>query len=221
MNAPIKLMLVEDSADFRKGIAYVLSEKPDIVITNEFGTAEIAIRTLEEMAKEDLPDIILLDLNLPGITGLDAIPEINKHAPESKIIILTQSDKEADVIRGINLGAAGYMLKKSSMSSLIEGIKTVHSGGATLDPSLAKFILSQLTGKLAEAPQELKLSNREMDVLTLIADGLARKQIADQLDLSLHTVDEYIHNIYTKLDVANAPAAVSKAYKTGIFSKDK
>src|SRR6056297_678314 len=107
----IRLMLIEDSEDYRNSIVRVLGRKPGMEVISQYGTAEIALQNLEEWTEDDLPDIILLDLNLPGMSGLDAIPLIRQQAADVKIIILTQSDKEADVLRAIRLGASGYLLK--------------------------------------------------------------------------------------------------------------
>lgn len=216
MTDKLRIMLIEDSAAYRKGIACALEAQPDMELIREFGTAEIALRHLGDKA----PDLILLDLNLPGMTGLDALPSIKAQAPESKVIILTQSDKEADVLQAIELGAAGYLLKASSIEQLVHGIHLVRDGGATLDPSLARFILDTLQQNLSQPPVKKNLSKRELEILSLIAEGLAQKQIASELQISIYTVTEHIHNIYDKLNVPNAPAAVAKAYKTGLFSKN-
>ncbi|HKL22719.1 MAG TPA: response regulator transcription factor [Tichowtungia sp.] len=221
MKNKIRLMLIEDSEDYRKGIICALDTKPDIKMISQYATAEIALRNLQEPAGKNRPDIILLDLNLPGMSGLDAVPLIRQQVPDVKIIILTQSDKEADVLRAIRLGASGYLLKSASVSSLIEGIELVYSGGATLDSHLAGFILNTLSERLPEVTPNVPLSKRETDVLTLIAEGEAQKQIAAQLDISTYTVSEYINNIYSKLEVHNAPAAVAKAYRSGILPSDR
>lgn len=214
-------MLIEDSEVYRKGVVCALDGNPDIQVVSQYGTAEIALRNLQETAEKNLPDIILLNLNLPGMSGLDAVPLIKQQAPTVKIIILTQSDKETDVLNAIRLGASGCLLKSSSISSLTEGIELVHSGGATLDTHLAGFILNALSERLPEVTPDVPLSKRETEVLTLIAKGQSQKQIASQLDISTHTVSEYIHNIYSKLEVQNAPAAVAKAYRSGIFPAEE
>jgi DNA-binding NarL/FixJ family response regulator len=221
MKNTIRLMLIEDSEDYRKGIVCALDGNPDIKVISQYATAEIALRNLREAAGENLPNIILLDLNLPGMSGLEAVPLIKQQAPDIKIIILTQSDKEADVLSAICLGASGYLLKSTSISSLIDGIELVHSGGATMDKKLARLILNTLSERLPKVLPEVPLSKRETEVLTLIAEGCAQKQIASRLDISKYTVSEYIHNIYTKLEVQNAPAAVAKAYRSGILPAEE
>lgn len=213
MTDTIRIILIEDSVAYRKGIAFALEEQADMELIQQFGTAEIALRHLDETT----PDMILLDLNLPGMSGLEALPLIKAKTPDAKVIILTQSDKEADVLRAIELGASGYLLKSASIDQLVIGIHTVRDGGATLDPSLARFILNTLQEKLTQPTSQTRLSKREMEILTLIANGLAQKQIASELNISIYTVAEHIHNLYEKLNVPNAPAAVAKAYKDGLL----
>jgi DNA-binding NarL/FixJ family response regulator len=217
MNDTIRLMLVEDNEDYRNGIVFVMDNMPGIDVISQYGTAEFALRNLQEAAEESLPDIILLDINLPGMSGLDAIPLIKQQAPQVKIVVLTQSDEEADVLYAIRMGAAGYLLKSASNKVLTDGIKLVHSGGATLDQNLAKFILNTIRQEKPPATPEINLSERELSVLTLIAEGQLQKQISSSLDISAGTVNEYIRRIYNKLNVQNAPAAVAKAYRSGIL----
>jgi DNA-binding NarL/FixJ family response regulator len=219
MTEKIRIMLVEDSAAYRKGIACALERRPDMELIGEFGAAEFALRNLQENTSD--PDIVLLDLNLPGMSGLESISEFKKHAPHARIIILTQSNKEADVLCAIGQGASGYLLKSTTIDQLMHGIQCVHEGGATLDTSLAKFILEKLNQTLPKTAEKTGLSKRELEILILIADGLVQKQIAANLKISVHTVSEYIHNIYAKLDVPNAPSAVAKAFKTGLFHSGK
>ena len=214
-------MLIEDHEKYRKGVVCALERKPNMEVVRQYGTAEIAVRDLKKMPEEDLPDIILLDLNLRGMSGLEALPLIRQNAPAVKIIILTQSDKDADVLRAIRLGASGYLLKSASVSSLIEGVELVHSGGATLDTHLAKFILNTISQRPPERAHGIEISKREMEVLALIAEGLLQKQIASRLDISAHTVNEHIQHIYSKLGVQNAPAAVAKAYRSGILPAEE
>jgi DNA-binding NarL/FixJ family response regulator len=211
-------MLIEDSQNYRNSIVCALDERPEMEVAGQFGTAEAALLTLQKMNQQNLPNIILLDLNLLGMSGLDAIPMIKQQAPEVKIIILSQSDRKSDILSAICQGASGYLLKSASIDSIIDGILLVHSGGATLDAHLAKFILNTLSGRMPKAALKTRLSKRETDVLILITEGLGQKEIAAQLDISTHTVNGHIQNIYSKLEVQNSAAAVSKAYRFGILS---
>jgi two-component system nitrate/nitrite response regulator NarL len=219
MQKQIKVMLVEDNPAYRRSIAYALNGREGIQLTHEFGTAEIALQSLRALKKDDVPDLILLDLCLPGMSGLEALPSFGQSLPNTKIIILTQSDKEADIMEAISHGAAGYLLKKCTVNEVRNGIQSVMRGGASLDEKVAKLILE----KMQNAPPkkhiaEQGLSEREMEILILLADGLVKKEIGDRLSISPHTVNNHIRHIYEKLNVANAPAAINKAHKTGLFS---
>jgi DNA-binding NarL/FixJ family response regulator len=216
MKSQSKIMLVEDHAGYREVITRALKREADLELISQFGTAEIALRGLQNPAEKDRPDIVLLDLNLPGMSGIEAMPWFKKYAPQSNIIILTQSDKKDDVLRAIALGARGYLLKSATVQQITEGIRTVAEGGASLDPEMAVYLLNTLHGRPVEA--EKALSDREQEVLSLLGDGLVKKEIAERLDISTTTVAYHVKHIYEKLEVQNAPAAVAKAYRTGIFS---
>lgn len=216
-NRPIQVILVEDSPDYRLVIEHALEVEPDIELVGQYGTSEIALRALENNQPKLSPDLILLDLRLPGMDGLESLPWFQKAQPKAKILILTQSNAESDVLKAIQLGAAGYLLKSSTADQLVDGIRSVIQGGATLDASIARFILDALQTSLPEEASEALLSKRQMEILALLADGLVKKEIADQLKISYSTVNTHVEHIYQKLNAANAPAAISKAYKKGIL----
>lgn len=216
-NRPIQVILVEDSPDYRLVIEHALEVEPDIELVGQYGTSEIALRALENNQPKLSPDLILLDLRLPGMDGLESLPWFQKAQPKAKIVILTQSNAESDVLKAIQLGAAGYLLKSSTADQLVDGIRSVIQGGATLDASIARFILDALQTSLPEEASEALLSKRQMEILALLADGLVKKEIADQLKISYSTVNTHVEHIYQKLNAANAPAAISKAYKKGIL----
>ena len=217
MNDPVKVMLVEDNPEFRKVIRLALSRDAAIVLASEFGTAEIALRSLCDGTTPGSPDVILLDLRLPGMGGLDALPHFTSTAPHAKVIVLTQSDCEADVLRAIALGAAGYLLKSSTITQIKEGIRSVIDGGASLDPGVAKFLLKSLQVRLPTAQAEGLLTDRELEILALLGEGLVKKEIADRLRIAYPTVDSHVQRIYEKLQVHNAPAAINIAHRLGIF----
>ncbi|WPJ96279.1 response regulator transcription factor [Coraliomargarita algicola] len=221
MQNNIHIMLIEDNAAYRKGIACALDNESDISLMNQFGTAEIALRTLQNASGNDMPDLILLDLNLPSMSGLDSITWIKQYSPNTKILILTQSNMEADLLCAIQRGADGYLLKSTSVEDLITGIHEVMNGGASIDPGLARVILNTLQKKLPTNTTTITLSQRESEVLALVADGLLKKQVAHQLGVSQRTVATHMEHIYKKLQVQNAPAAISKAYQLGLIDIQK
>ena len=215
MKSKVRIMLIEDHPNFRAVIERAMQPEEDMYLGSMFGAAEIALRNIKD--GKNKPDLILLDLNLPGISGLDALPILGSLLPETKIIILTQSNSESDVLHAIQQGAAGYLLKKSTISQIKTAIRTVMSGGASLDGDVAQFILKKLQKKKPEVKTEKPLSERELQILTLLSEGLLKKEISDQLEISYGSVATYIRRIYEKLNVLNAAQAVSKAYKLGLF----
>lgn len=216
MEKPIKVMLVEDNREYRDVIDLALSRDQDLELMSEFVTAEIALRSVQGNQPK-LPDVVLLDLRLPGMGGLEALPYFIESIPNAKVIILTQSDKEEDVLKAISLGAAGYLLKSSTINEIKDGIRLVAAGGASLDHAVAKFVLNTLKAKLPQEEIAAALSERELEVLVLLSDGLVKKEICDQLGIGYATVDTHVRHIYEKLNVRNAPSAVSKAFRLGLF----
>ncbi|MGJ8640704.1 MAG: response regulator [Opitutaceae bacterium] len=215
MKYPITIIIVEDHLKYRNVLEMAIADEPEMEIVGIFGAAEIALRHLSEV--KDSPDIILLDLNLPGMNGLEAISKIEAVHPSTKIIILTQSDAEVDVIRGIREGASGYLLKSSKVGQIKDGIRTVMAGGASLDGKVAQYILNTLQERPKTLELDKPLSDRELEILSLISQGMVKKEIGDKLGISYGSVATYIRRIYEKLNVINAPAAVNKAYRIGLF----
>jgi DNA-binding NarL/FixJ family response regulator len=217
MKSTIRVMLVEDNPRYREVIVLALKQEPAIQLASQFGTAEIALRSLRDPSNHERPDLILLDLRLPGMDGLEALPQFLSAAPDAKIMILTQSDNEADVLRAISLGATGYLLKSSTVITIVEGIRTVMNGGASLDAGVARFIINSLKTRLPKGGAETLLTGRQLEILTLLSGGFLKKEIAERLKISYATVDEHVAHIYERLGVRNAPAAVNKAHLLGLF----
>lgn len=211
----IRVMLVEDNTGYREVVALAITEQNDMTLSGQFGTTEIALRELGATPASEQPDILLLDLRLPGMNGLAAIPLLHAAAPATRIIVLSQSDDPHDITQAITAGVSGYLLKQASLNELTDGIRTVASGGASLDKDVARYILKTMQQPVI-AEEDL-LSEREQEVLELLAEGMAKKEIANHLDLSYSTVDSHVTRIYEKLDVRNAPAAVGKAFRTGLL----
>lgn len=221
MNHKIRIMMVEDHPEYREIVELALGKEPDMELTGQFGTSERALRSFRDHEIREEPDIILLDLHLPGMGGLEAIPHFTTEMPNSRIIILTQSDREDDVLKAIMLGASGYLLKSSTVKQLTEGIRTVMEGGASLDAKLANFVLKTLRTKLPPDEIDQLLTKRELEVLSLLAEGRVKKEIAERLHISLTTVVSHVAHIYGKLNAPNAPAAIAKAFQLGILPISK
>jgi two-component system nitrate/nitrite response regulator NarL len=196
MKKNIRIMLVEDHPEYREIIEFILQEETDIDLVSQFGNAGQALRSLQDMDQRKEVDLILLDLNLPGMSGIEALPYFKKALPNTRIIILTQSDNESDILSAIQRGASGYLLKSCTKKELSQGIRNVYNGGATIDPSIARFILNSLQLKLPKAAVESEISPREMEILTLVGDGLSQKQISHQLKITHFTVADHLKHIY-------------------------
>ncbi|WPJ97295.1 response regulator transcription factor [Coraliomargarita algicola] len=218
MQKQIQIMLVEDSPEYRETITLAVEREDDIKISSQFGTAEEAIGKLEAGSSDDTPDLILLDLNLPGLSGIEAIPHLTKINPKIPIIVLTQSEHEADVVAAISAGASGYLLKDATRRQIFDGVRTTVHGGAIIDPEVAHYLVHALNKGTRSSYTQKPLSDRELEILTLLAEGRVQKEISDHLNISNNTVSTHIRRIYDKLKVQNAPAAVAKAYKDGIFA---
>lgn len=215
MNQKAKIMLVEDNRAYRLGIASALEDQPEMELSSQFGTAEVALRDLQD--SDSPPDLILLDLNLPGMSGLEALPIIREYQPKIKIIILTQSDRQKDILTCIIAGANGYLLKSAGTTQIRDGIQNVLNGGASLDPIVAKLIIETVQSKSPKSQENNPLSEREIEVLRLLSEGKVKKEISTALNISTFTVATHVRHIYEKFDVQNAPAAISKAYRSGIL----
>lgn len=213
----ISITIIEDHIAYRNVIERSLEKVQNLVVVSRYGTAEIALRDFENHKITEKPDIILLDLNLPGMSGLEAIPWIRDYLPKAKIIILSQSDNESDVVDAISKGATGYLLKSAKASEIIAAIQTVIDGGATLDSGVASYIIDRIIKDQKQTTISNPLSDRELAVLKLLSEGMLKKEISEELKVSVATVAFHVKNIFQKLDVSNAPAAVGKAYKKGIL----
>ncbi|MDQ8179547.1 response regulator transcription factor [Pelagicoccus sp. SDUM812005] len=218
MSNKYNIMLVEDHVGYRTTLIRALKCSIDIGCIHEFSTAEVALRKLEQMGAEETPDILLLDLNLPGMTGIESISWFNKYSEKLKIIILTQSMVEEDILAAMSAGASGYLLKSSTVTQISEAIQSVLDGGASIDPKMAKFILKQIELNSSKKPALKKtLSDRELEILQLLAQGKVRKEISQELDITINTVAYHVDHIYEKLEVVNAPAAVAKGFRSGLL----
>lgn len=209
MTSKTRVWLVEDNQTYRETIAKALNHLPGIVCDRVFGDCESLLGALKESAR---PTLVFLDLGMPGMSGIDAIPKIKETAPETGIIVLTAFDDHTKIFRCICAGALGYLLKTAPMSQIGQAIQQAMAGGAPLSPQVAKSVLKMFSS-MARPKHDYGLTERETQVLDLMVKGLLVKQIASELGVSFHTVDSHLRSIYSKLHVQSRSNAVAKAVK--------
>jgi DNA-binding NarL/FixJ family response regulator len=208
----IKLLIVDDQRLMREGLHTLLEMEPDLEVAGE---AEDGLDALEQYAALQ-PDVVLMDIRMPNLDGVQATQRLRQRWPEARVIILTTFDDDAYVFDGLRAGALGYLLKDVSGDELAEAIRKVASGGALIEPSVTRKVLAEFA-RLAEPvlpPVErlpTPLSERELEVLRLLAQGASNKQIATQLYLAEGTVKNYISTIFDKLNVEDRTQAALKA----------
>lgn len=207
---PIRVWAIEDNESYRRAIVRVVGAAPDLVCPATFASCEDALAALAAAAEP--PAVVLLDIGLPGMSGLDGIPKLVAAAPGVRIIVLTVFEDEDKIFKAICAGATGYLLKMSPVGEITAAIRDVVAGGSPMNGRIARRVLEMFT-RLAPPPTDYGLTERERGVLDLMVQGLIKKEIASELDLSVHTVDTHIRNIYEKLQVHTRSGAVAKALK--------
>lgn len=213
----IRVLVVDDHAIIRKGIRAVLELVPDIDLAGEAENGAQAV----ELEKELDPDVILMDLMMPEMDGIAAIKEIKKQRPSARILVLTNFAGEEMIFPAIKSGAVGYHLKDSSPEALIEAIRQVDQGVASLHPSIAKKVLDELHNAGKQRLSDEPLTQREMEVLRRIAQGHENREIAEQLVISEATVRTHVSNILGKLHLASRTQAALYALREGLASLDE
>ena len=206
------LWIVEDHTAFRRTLVRVLNAETGLQCTREFDSCE---KLLVALAQDDAPHLILLDVGLPGMSGLDGIRLIKGRDPEILVVILTVFEDDDKVFKAICAGASGYLLKTSSVAEITQAVHDALAGGSPMTPRIARRVL-EMFSKLAPRHSDYGLSDREKEILQLMTTGLIKKEIAYRLTLSVHTVDTYLRRIYEKLEVNTRTGAVAKALKEGL-----
>jgi two-component system, NarL family, nitrate/nitrite response regulator NarL len=196
MSETIRVLLADDHPLFREGVIHSLTTAPDIDVIAETASGEEAVR----LARETMPDLVLLDITMPGEGGLAAAQRISVACPAAKIVMLTVSENEDDLLKAFKAGARGYVVKGVSARELIRIIRSVAVGDVYVSPSLAAGILVELTRERPRDPLE-ELTERERDVLELLGQGLTNREIGDRLYLTEKTVKHYMTNVLHKLQV--------------------
>lgn len=215
----IRILLVDDQQLLRQGIKLLLELEPGLQVVGEANNGQEALELFERLK----PDVTLMDIRMPMLDGVAATQQLRQRWPDSKIIILTTFDDETYVFEGLRAGALGYLLKDVSSQELAQAIRTVNAGGALIEPSVARKVLAEFSRLAAPAAPRSKegvqieaLSERELEILRLVASGLSNRQIAERLFLAEGTVKNYISTIFQKLGVQDRTQAVLAAQKHGL-----
>ncbi len=215
---PIRVLLADDHALFREGLAGIISTQPDMAVVGEAGDG---LETIVK-ANELKPDLVLMDIQMPGCDGLEATLKIKKELPKTVVVVLTVREEEEKLFEAIKSGAQGYLLKSIRSRELLDMLRGAMRGEAAISPTLAGQMLEEFRRISRQIPKDnqdkpVDLTNREQEVLSLVARGLSDKQIAAQLTISLHTVKSHLRNILSKLQVNSRREAAWLAKSKGFL----
>ena len=205
--SPIKICIVEDLKEVREGMVSLLSLDERFEVLAAFTNAEIA----EEELPAWQPDIVIMDINLPGMSGIECIKRVKGLCPSTQFIMFTIYENDEKVFDALSAGASGYLLKRTALPRIVDALIELHEGGAPMSTQIARKVINRLRTNEAHSNVEV-LSARENEVLQLLAKGLLYKEIAEKLGISVGTIRQHIHKIYEKLHVQNRTEAINKAY---------
>jgi two-component system NarL family response regulator len=217
---PIRVLIVDDHALFRRGLEMVLAEESDIELVGEASDGAEAVAK----AGEALPDVVLMDIRMPKSSGIEACRAMKEVAPSAKIVMLTISDEEEDLFEAIRAGASGYLLKDIPYDEVADVVRAVHGGQSLINPSMAAKLLTEFAAlakrdgeeRVQEVPAP-KLTDREMEVLRLVARGMNNRDIAKELFISENTVKNHVRNILEKLQIHSRMEAVMIAVRENLI----
>lgn len=220
MNEKIKVMLCDDHAILRSGLSRLLGEQEDIEVVGEAENGREAVQKVQEL----YPDIVLMDIGMPVMNGMEATKQIKKRNPDVKVLVLTMHDNEEYLFQVLQAGASGYVLKKAADSDLINAIHVVARGDCFLYPSAAKMVVEDYLDKLKTGQEPTSsfdsLTDREREILKLVAEGYTNREIAESLFISVKTVETHKSNIMEKLNLHKRAELVRYAIKKGILQVD-
>jgi DNA-binding NarL/FixJ family response regulator len=211
---PLTVLIADDHPLFRKGIRALIEAMPDVALVGEAQSGPEAV----EMALDHQPDIVLMDLHMPGGSGLSATRELNKRSPNIRILVVTLYEDNDSIFTALRAGAHGYILKYANEEEMMRAIRAVGEGEAIFSPAIATRLIDYFATARRQVPKEIfpELTDREREILVLIARGESNVAIAEQLVISLKTVRNYVSNIYNKLQVADRVQAAIRARDAGL-----
>jgi len=204
----ITLAIVEDLDEVREGLKQFLSLNPEFTVLDTFSSAEDALQQLPELT----PDIVIMDINLPGMNGIGCIRQMKGKSPATQFMMITVYENDEKVFEALKAGASGYLLKNTGLLQLTEALKELHNGGSPMSANIARKLVTLFRDNEKESPDLEQLTKREKELLQLLAKGLLYKEISEQLFITLNTVKQHIHNIYEKLHVQNRTEALNKVF---------
>ncbi len=216
----IRVLIVDDHTLFREGLCALFSSERDVEVVGEAAGGEEAVRKAVELR----PDVVVMDLMMPGVNGIEATRRIRAALPEAKVLVLSMYDDEEHVQRLLAGGASGYMLKRATSDELLRALKEVVAGGMPLDPAVAAKVVKDYVRRVqgeAEPEAGPDLTPRELEVLRRIAEGFTNQAIAEQLGISRKTVDVHRTNLMRKLDLHDVTELVKYALRRGLISLDE
>lgn len=217
LKTKIRVFHADDHAIVREGVRALLSTEPDMELIGEADNGETAVEKIQALR----PDVALLDLKMPYKTGLEVIAEVKAQLPEVRILVITSFADDDNVFPAIKAGALGYLLKDSSPEDLLHAIRDVYAGQSSLHPIIAHKVIQELNKPSSLPPTSDPLTERELEILKLIAQGLTNQQMADKLVVSERTVRTHVSNILSKLHLANRTQAALFALREGYAQLDK
>jgi two-component system, NarL family, response regulator LiaR len=216
MTSTISILIVDDHEVVRKGIRAYLETLPKFNVVGEAASGEEAIK----MTGELIPDVVLMDLVMPGMDGIETTREVKKISPRTQIVVLTSYHEDEQIFPALKAGAISYVLKDMKMDKLADAIQSAIRGEVTLHPLVATRVLRNLRGESQDESFYAELTDRELEVLKFIANGLSNSQIADQLVISTNTVKGHVSNILSKLHLADRTQVAVYAWQKGIVHRD-
>ena len=203
----ITISIVEDLDEVRDGLTQFISLNAEFKMLKTFRTAEEAVKEIPGLR----PEIVIMDINLPGMNGIECIRQLKGKSPGTQYMMFTVYENDEKVFEALKAGASGYLLKNTGLLQMSEALKELYTGGSPMSANIARKLVTVFHDQEKNAPVEV-LSNRENEILQHLAKGLLYKEIAEQLSISTHTVRQHIHKIYEKLHVQNRTEAINKAF---------
>lgn len=204
----ISISIVEDIEEVRESLSKLIRESDDFILFTAYLNAESALKGIPE----EQPEIVIMDINLPGISGIDCIRRIKDDCPRTQFLIYTIFEDDEKVFEALEAGASGYLLKKTPKDKIVSALKELHEGGSPMSTHIARKVIQSFRQQNHLSEKSNLLTPKEREVLELLAKGFMYKEIGEKLHISLNTVKQHIHKLYEKLHVSNRTSAINKLY---------